>query len=87
MRPPHEPDPRPAARLLLVGDEPTNLQVLRHILLADYRLLFATDGIAHCRWRARQQARPGAARRDDARPGRLCRVPRSKADPPRPPFR
>lgn len=31
-------------RLLLVDDEPTNLQVLRHLLQADYRLLFATDG-------------------------------------------
>ena len=36
------PDQRP--RLLLVDDEPTNLQVLRHILQADYRLLFAADG-------------------------------------------
>jgi len=36
------PDLRP--RLLLVDDEPTNLQVLRHIPQADYRLLFATDG-------------------------------------------
>ena len=27
-----------------MDDEPTNLQVLRHILQADYRLLFATDG-------------------------------------------
>ncbi|MBY0409924.1 MAG: two-component system response regulator [Burkholderiaceae bacterium] len=36
------PDLRP--RLLLVDDEPTNLQVLRHVLQADYRLLFATDG-------------------------------------------
>ena len=36
------PDQRP--RLLLVDDEPTNLQVLRHVLQADYRLLFATDG-------------------------------------------
>jgi len=31
-------------RLLLVDDEPTNLHVLRHVLEADYRLLFATDG-------------------------------------------
>ncbi|BCD89623.1 two-component system response regulator [Pseudomonas solani] len=30
--------------LLLVDDEPTNLQVLRHILQDDYRLLFAKDG-------------------------------------------
>mgnify|MGYP003500450400 FL=1 len=36
------PDQRP--RLRLVDDEPTNLQVLRHVLQADYRLLFATDG-------------------------------------------
>ncbi|EJE54011.1 response regulator containing a CheY-like receiver domain and an HD-GYP domain [Acidovorax sp. CF316] len=35
-------DHRP--RLLLVDDEPTNLQVLRHILQEDFRLLFATDG-------------------------------------------
>jgi putative two-component system response regulator len=36
------PDER--QRLLLVDDEPTNLQVLRQVLSADYRLLFATDG-------------------------------------------
>ncbi len=30
--------------LLLVDDEPTNLQVLRHTLQADYRLVFAKDG-------------------------------------------
>jgi len=30
--------------LLVVDDEPTNLQVLRQILQADYRLLFARDG-------------------------------------------
>ncbi|GAA4426280.1 two-component system response regulator [Acidovorax lacteus] len=35
-------DSRP--RLLLVDDEPTNLQVLRHVLQDGYRLLFATDG-------------------------------------------
>lgn len=35
-------DRRP--RLLLVDDEPTNLQVLRQVLAQDYRLLFATDG-------------------------------------------
>jgi len=35
-------DNRP--RLLVVDDEPTNLQVLRHVLQADYRLLFAMDG-------------------------------------------
>ncbi|MET0517354.1 MAG: two-component system response regulator [Burkholderiaceae bacterium] len=36
------PDNRP--RLLLVDDEPANLQVLRHVLQDDYRLLFARDG-------------------------------------------
>ena len=40
MTPAHDQRPR----LLLVDDEPTNLQVLRHILQADYCLLFATDG-------------------------------------------
>ena len=35
-------DTRPL--LLLVDDEPTNLQVLRHILQEDYRLLFAKEG-------------------------------------------
>lgn len=36
-------DSRPL--LLLVDDEPTNLQVLRHILQDDYRLLFAKEGV------------------------------------------
>lgn len=40
MTPPEDHRPR----LLLVDDEPTNLQVLRHVLQEDYRLLFATDG-------------------------------------------
>ncbi|WP_447591445.1 response regulator [Aquipseudomonas campi] len=35
-------DARP--KVLLVDDEPTNLQVLRHILQDHYRLLFAKDG-------------------------------------------
>ena len=35
-------DQRP--RILVVDDEPTNLQVLRQVLHQDYRLLFATDG-------------------------------------------
>ncbi|SEL33154.1 putative two-component system response regulator [Roseateles sp. YR242] len=35
-------DTRP--KLLLVDDEPANLQVLRHALQDDYRLLFARDG-------------------------------------------
>ncbi|ARP95351.1 response regulator [Bordetella genomosp. 13] len=36
-------DARPT--LLLVDDEPTNLQVLRHTLQDDYRLFFARDGL------------------------------------------
>lgn len=39
---PRQTDPRPT--LLLVDDEPINLQVLRHTLQDDYRLLFAKDG-------------------------------------------
>ncbi|EXJ10989.1 MULTISPECIES: response regulator [Nitrincola] len=35
-------DVRP--KLLIVDDEPTNLQVLRHILQDEYRLVFARDG-------------------------------------------
>ncbi|MDB5850833.1 MAG: two-component system response regulator, partial [Rhodoferax sp.] len=35
-------DSRP--RILIADDEPTNLQVLRHVLQDDYRLLFAKDG-------------------------------------------
>lgn len=35
-------DSRP--RILVADDEPTNLQVLRHVLQEDYRLLFAKDG-------------------------------------------
>ena len=39
-----ETDPAKRTTLLIVDDEPTNLQVLRQILQADYRLLFARDG-------------------------------------------
>ncbi len=39
---PAQPDKRP--RLLLVDDEPANLQVLRQVLQDDYRLLYARDG-------------------------------------------
>ncbi|EKU29738.1 HD domain-containing phosphohydrolase [Alcaligenes sp. RM2] len=35
--------PRPT--LLLIDDEPANLQILRHTLQQDFRLLFAKDGI------------------------------------------
>ncbi|GAA6118960.1 HD domain-containing phosphohydrolase [Acidovorax sp. FG27] len=43
MNPPPHEDRRP--RLLLVDDEPTNLQVLRQVLQDDYRLLFTTAGV------------------------------------------
>ena len=35
----------PRATLLLIDDEPANLQILRHTLQQDYRLLFAKDGV------------------------------------------
>ena len=35
-------DERP--KILVVDDEPTNLQILREVLNQDYRLLFARDG-------------------------------------------
>lgn len=37
------PDHRP--KLLIVDDEPANLQMLRHVLQDDYRLFFARDGV------------------------------------------
>lgn len=45
-------DTRPL--LLLVDDEPTNLQVLRHILQDDYRLLFAKEGARALEMAARE---------------------------------
>ena len=42
--------PIPQPRLLLVDDEPLNLQVLRHILQDDYQLLFARDGEKRSNW-------------------------------------
>ena len=39
-----KPEPQAKPTLLLVDDEPVNLQVLRGILQQDYRLLFARDG-------------------------------------------
>ncbi|MBH2016802.1 MAG: response regulator [Burkholderiales bacterium] len=38
------PEPGRRPTLLIADDEPTNLQVLRQILQADHRLLFAKDG-------------------------------------------
>ncbi|PKM05097.1 MAG: two-component system response regulator, partial [Gammaproteobacteria bacterium HGW-Gammaproteobacteria-5] len=46
-------DTRPL--LLLVDDEPTNLQVLRHILQEDYRLLFAKEGARALEMAEREQ--------------------------------
>lgn len=68
-------------RLLLVDDEPINLQVLRHILQADYRLLFARDG-ARALELAKQE-RPALILLDAMMPGlsgyEVCN--RLKADP------
>ncbi|TXI28707.1 MAG: two-component system response regulator [Aquipseudomonas alcaligenes] len=46
-------DRRP--QLLVVDDEPANLQVLRHILQEDYRLLFAKDGAKALELAAREK--------------------------------
>ncbi len=46
-------DRRP--QLLVVDDEPANLQVLRHILQEDYRLLFAKDGTKALELAAREK--------------------------------
>lgn len=46
-------DRRP--QLLVVDDEPANLQVLRHILQEDYRLLFAKDGTKTLELAAREK--------------------------------
>ena len=77
MTPAHDQRPR----LLLVDDEPTNLQVLRHVLQADYRLLFATDG-ARALQVAREQ-QPQLILLDIMMPGMdgyaVCRA--LKADP------
>lgn len=59
------PDRRP--RLLLVDDEPTNLQVLRQVLQQDYRLLFATDGARALELARAQQ--PGLVLLDVMMPG------------------
>ncbi len=73
------PDTRP--RILLVDDQVTNLQVLRHILQADYRLLIATDGPRALQI-ARQQ-RPDLILQDIMMPGmdgyEVCRT--LKQDP------
>lgn len=67
--------------LLLVDDEPTNLQLLRQILQQDYRLLFAKDGPRALEL-ARQE-RPDLIVLDVMMPGmtghEVCR--RLKADP------
>lgn len=53
--------------LLLVDDEPTNLQVLRQILQDDYRLLFARDGDKALELAERE--RPGLILLDVMMPG------------------
>ena len=53
--------------LLIVDDEPTNLQVLRQILQADYRLLFARDG--HKALELAGSERPDLILLDVMRPG------------------
>ena len=58
-------DHRP--RLLLVDDQPTNLQVLRHVLQEDHRLLFATDGARALQ--IAQQQRPQLILLDVMMPG------------------
>lgn len=77
MNPP--PDRRP--RILVVDDEPTNLQLLRQILQNQYRLLFAKDG-ARTLELARQE-RPDLILLDVMMPGmtgfETCR--RLKAEP------
>ena len=68
-------------QLLLVDDEPNNLQVLRHILQDDYRLLFARDGEKALVLAARE--RPDLVLLDVMMPGmtgyEVCRA--LKADP------
>jgi putative two-component system response regulator len=59
------PDTRPT--LLLVDDEPTNLQVLKLILQADHHLLFARDG--HKCLELARQARPDLILLDVMMPG------------------
>ncbi len=58
-------DTRP--KILLVDDEPTNLEVLRHILQDDYRLLFAKD--AHRGLALAQREHPNLILLDIMMPG------------------
>ncbi len=73
--------PTDAPTLLLVDDEPNNLQVLRQILQADYRLLFARDG--HKALELAREAQPQLILLDVMMPGitghETCE--RLKADP------
>ena len=65
--------------LLLVDDEPLNLQVLRHTLQDDYRLLFARDGIRALELAASEQ--PDMVLLDVMMPGmtghEVCRLMRA----------
>ncbi len=74
-----QPNKKPL--ILVVDDEAANLQLLRHILQDDYRLLFAKDGLRALEL-ARQE-RPALVLLDVMMPGmsgyHVCRV--LKADP------
>jgi putative two-component system response regulator len=67
--------------LLLVDDEPVNLQVLRHVLQDDYRLLFARSGARALEIAARE--RPDLVMLDVMMPGmtghEVCRTLRADA--------
>lgn len=69
------------SRILIVDDEPTNLQILRQVLQEDYRLLFARDGEKALQLAATEQ--PNLILLDVMMPGltglETCR--RLKADP------
>ncbi|MCE1240132.1 MAG: response regulator [Azonexaceae bacterium] len=73
-------DLRPA--VLLVDDEPVNLQVLRHVLQDDFRLLFARDGHKAIELAAAQQ--PSLILLDVMMPGMhgydVCRALKQRAD-------
>ena len=76
---------RPA--ILIVDDEPTNLQVMRQILQNEYRLLFARDG--HKALELARSERPHLILMDVMMPGmtghEACR--RSSKTPAHNPFR
>ena len=61
------------ARILVVDDVPENVRLLEAVLTPrGYDVLTASDGIAALEVVELGPSRPDPARRDDARPGRLC---------------